>query len=174
MALNTTDGVAAACALSIAAVLHPCARYLQPSCLPCMHSAPSNRPRLSACLQAAKDAEAVLSEQRFAQLDALLSKAGMYTQFLTEQMQAYAAPATGSNQEGGEEEAAEEDTAGEAVGSAGQGSGLVWRFAQCVLCMRTSLTFIITGTTALLPTQFYRRARFLAMAPVCSIQSGCG
>lgn len=66
----------------------------------------------------------MLSEQRFAQLDALLSKAGMYTQFLTEQMQAYAAPATGSNQEGGEEEAAEEDTAGEAVGSAGQGSGL--------------------------------------------------
>lgn len=123
----------------------------------------------------------MLSEQRFAQLDALLSKAGMYTQFLTEQMQAYAAPATGSNQEGGEEEAAEEDTAGEAVGSAGQGSGLVWHFAQCVLCMRISLTFIITGTIAyrynsiaLLPMQFYRRARFLAMAPVCSLQPGCG
>jgi hypothetical protein len=104
-------------------------------------------------MQAARDAEAVLSEQRFAQLDALLSKAGMYTQFLTEQMQAYAAPATGSNQEGGEEEAAEEDTAGEVVGSAGQGSGSVWRFAQGVLCMRTSLTFFITGTTALLLMQ---------------------
>lgn len=57
----------------------------------------------------------MLSQQRFAQLDALLNKAGMYTQFLTEQMQAYAAPASGSAQEGGadeeEEAAAEEDDA---------------------------------------------------------------
>jgi hypothetical protein len=56
----------------------------------------------------------VLTQQRFAQLDALLNKAGLYTQVLTEQMQVYAGPTTGSNQEGeGEvDEEAEQDTAG--------------------------------------------------------------
>lgn len=68
----------------------------------------------TSCLQAAKKAETVLTQQRYAQLDALLNKAGMYTQFLTEQMQAYAAPggASGSTQEGEGDEEAEEETAG--------------------------------------------------------------
>lgn len=74
-------------------------------------------PLLSPCApfpQAAKKAETVLTQQRYAQLDALLNKAGMYTQFLTEQMQAYAAPggASGSTQEGEGDEEAEEETAG--------------------------------------------------------------
>jgi hypothetical protein len=59
----------------------------------------------------------VLSEQRFAQLDALLNKAGLYTQFLTEQMQEYAARGAGSILEGeeGDTEEAEEAAAGEGL-----------------------------------------------------------
>lgn len=66
-------------------------------------------------LQAAEAAEAVLTQQRYAQLDALLNKAGMYTKFLTEQMQTYAGePGTGSQQE------EEEDVpAGKPVGHGG-------------------------------------------------------
>jgi hypothetical protein len=40
------------------------------------------------CLQAAAaEAEAVLSKQRFQQLDTLLTRTGLYTNFLMEQMQ---------------------------------------------------------------------------------------
>lgn len=62
-------------------------------------------------LQAAKQAETVLTEQRYAQLDALLNRAGMYTTFLTEQMQAFA---TGGTQEAGDDEV-EEEAAGMCV-----------------------------------------------------------
>lgn len=51
----------------------------------------------------------MLSQQRFAQLDALLNKAGMYTQFLTEQMQSFAADTPGAGSQGEEEEADEEE-----------------------------------------------------------------
>jgi hypothetical protein len=44
----------------------------------------------------------VLSQQRYAQLDALLNKAGLYTQFLTEQMQAFAATGADGTDETGE------------------------------------------------------------------------
>lgn len=59
----------------------------------------------------------MLTQQRFAQLDALLNKAGMYTQFLTEQMQTYAAPA--SQQEAPEEEEEQQEEQEEAAAETG-------------------------------------------------------
>lgn len=53
--------------------------------------------------EATAPAEKVLSNQRYKQLDALISRAGMYTQFLTEQMKSYQAPAAGSQQQSEEE-----------------------------------------------------------------------
>lgn len=63
--------------------------------------------------QAAKHAETVLTQQRYAQLDALLNRAGMYTQFLTEQMQTYAAGGTQEAEAGDDE--VEEEPAGVCV-----------------------------------------------------------
>jgi hypothetical protein len=54
----------------------------------------------------------VLTQQRYAQLDALLNRAGMYTQFLTEQMQTYAAGGGMEAALGGAEEEVEEEAAG--------------------------------------------------------------
>jgi hypothetical protein len=68
--------------------------------------------------QAAAAAEAALSSQRFNQLDVLLSKAQMYTNFLTEQMAVYHKPGeaagagTSASDEGEEEAEAEEEGAG--------------------------------------------------------------
>ena len=121
-----------ACAPAVPAFPHP-TLHCQTTCLPCLAHRTPPSPRA----QAAKDAETVLSQQRFAQLDALLNKAGMYTQFLTEQMQAYAAPASGSAQEGGEaeEEAAAEEDDAAAGGRQGCCVGAVvgWLF-DCRCC----------------------------------------
>lgn len=60
--------------------------------------------------------EAVLNRERFAQLDALLNRAGMYTKFLTEQMRAYHEDAP--QQQQGEQQQAEEEEEEEAAGKA--------------------------------------------------------
>jgi hypothetical protein len=86
---------------------------------------------MSPPLQAAKKAETVLSQQRYAQLDALLNKAGMYTQFLTEQMQAFAAKDADSTDETGETE--QQDT-GEARCWA---AGFFGPYIRAVVCRTT-------------------------------------
>ncbi|WIA19523.1 hypothetical protein OEZ85_004132 [Tetradesmus obliquus] len=69
-----------------------------------------------AAAQAAVASEAVLNRERFAQLDALLNRAGMYTKFLTEQMRAYHEDAP--QQQQGEQQQAEEEEEEEAAGKA--------------------------------------------------------
>jgi hypothetical protein len=69
-------------------------------------------------LQAAVPSESVLNQERFAQLDALLNRAGMYTKFLTEQMRTYHAP---EQQQQGEQQQAEEEDDEAAAGGKTKG-----------------------------------------------------
>eukprot|EP00878_Enallax_costatus_P041488 GHUV01048280.1.p1 GENE.GHUV01048280.1~~GHUV01048280.1.p1 ORF type:complete len:726 (+),score=243.32 GHUV01048280.1:273-2450(+) len=71
-----------------------------------------------AAQEAAAPAEKVLSNQRYKQLDALISKAGMFTQFLTEQMKTYKAAAVEAPQE---EPAAEDEEPADAKGKRKRG-----------------------------------------------------
>jgi hypothetical protein len=70
--------------------------------------------------QAVVQSESVLNQERFAQLDALLNRAGMYTKFLTEQMKTYHAPdAPQQQQQQGEQQQAEEEEEEEPEAAAG-------------------------------------------------------
>lgn len=84
--------------------------------LPCILPPLPPPPSLQASLQ---PTEAVLSQQRFHQLDMLLNRAGMYTQFLTEQMKSY--HDKGSSQQEDEQQQQQEEAAVEAGALAASG-----------------------------------------------------
>jgi hypothetical protein len=115
--MRALRGSRTACAPTAAA----CALHAHAPCAPARSLTPS--PPQGGPSAPAEAKEAVLSEERFKQLDQLLNKTGMYTQFLTEQLAAISeAPGpSGSGAPAAEEE--EEEEAGGKKGKGGKRKG---------------------------------------------------